>query len=165
MFLLVILIKDNGYLPLLAQTQNYVSINIDDSFPYSEVEITGRLSLAEVWDYIPKKAGATKPYRDDVDLIVLRSIELGLGNYVDCVDKDELAQSILHEAGCQNESLLGEWPKYESISPPVDSDGDGLPDYWEEKYELDKYSALDGKLSAGNNYTNLELYLHYLASD
>ena len=49
-----------------------------------------------------------------------------------------------------------------------DSDGDGIPDYYEELFGLDRNNAADGKaktLDPKGLYTNLEVYLHYLVRD
>ena len=64
---------------------------------------------------------------------------------------------------------VGGWPAYsatdEQRAQVKDSDGDGMPDWFEEKAGLDKASAADGKavtLDKNGRYTNLEMYLHYL---
>ncbi|MCR5519388.1 MAG: pectate lyase [Bacteroidales bacterium] len=64
------------------------------------------------------------------------------------------------------------WPDYtatsEELANVVDSDGDGMPDWFEDKFGLDKNSASDGAqkyLDKNRRYTNLEMYLHYLVKD
>ena len=67
---------------------------------------------------------------------------------------------------------VGGWPSYtatpEESALTVDSDNDGIPDWFEEKAGLDKNSEADGSaitLDKNNRYTNLEMYLHYLVKD
>ena len=67
---------------------------------------------------------------------------------------------------------VGGWPSYaatdEELARTTDTDGDGIPDWFEEKAGLDKSNASDGaakSLDKNNRYTNLEMYLHYLVKD
>lgn len=57
------------------------------------------------------------------------------------------------------------WPTLTSNIPPVDIDGDGIPDSWEEEHGLDPNNAEDGKIVAEDGYTNLEHYLNSLVED
>jgi len=43
---------------------------------------------------------------------------------------------------------------------PADTDGDGMPDAWEDANSLDKNNAADGAAIAANGYSNLENYLN-----
>jgi hypothetical protein len=55
------------------------------------------------------------------------------------------------------------WPALASLSPPHDSDGDGMPDDWEESVGLDPSDADDGRHDRdGDGFTNLEDYLNSL---
>lgn len=70
------------------------------------------------------------------------------------------------------QSAVGGWPVLtatdEEIARAKDSDGDGIPDYYEELFGLDRNNAADGKaktLDPKGLYTNLEVYLHYLVRD
>ena len=61
------------------------------------------------------------------------------------------------------------WPTYEATSEELmqieDTDGDGMPDWFEEKFSLDPIKASDGNgktLDQHGRYTNLEMYMHYL---
>ncbi len=67
---------------------------------------------------------------------------------------------------------VGGWPAYsataEEIANTKDTDGDGMPDWFEDAAGLDKNSAADSvtrTLDRHGRYTNLEMYLHYLVRD
>lgn len=70
------------------------------------------------------------------------------------------------------QTAVGGWPAYEATSAELanvkDSDGDGMPDWFEEQFGLKKSDASDGNaktLDSYGRYTNLEMYLHYLVKD
>ena len=64
------------------------------------------------------------------------------------------------------------WPAYSATSEQKakvkDSDQDGMPDWFETQFGLNKNDASDAKtitLDKNSRYTNLEMYLHYLVKD
>lgn len=70
------------------------------------------------------------------------------------------------------QAAAGGWPSYEASADEIagtkDTDGDGMPDWFEEKYSLNASNADDGNkktLDSYGRYTNLEMYLHYLVRD
>lgn len=66
------------------------------------------------------------------------------------------------------EQDVGGWPEYQSGEPWTDTDGDGIPDEWEDKFGLTRTNPADGSattLDPTGRYTNLELWLHYLVKD
>ena len=57
----------------------------------------------------------------------------------------------------------GGYPVLKSLPAPVDRDGDGIPDAWEEKNGLNPDDASDGNTyTLDQNYTNVEVYLNTL---
>ena len=61
-------------------------------------------------------------------------------------------------------SDVGGWPEYKSEVTLVDTDGDGMPDEWEKKNNLDPNDPADGtKYSLSPEYTNLEVYMNNLS--
>ncbi|MDE6152392.1 MAG: pectate lyase, partial [Prevotella sp.] len=59
----------------------------------------------------------------------------------------------------------GDFPQLKEEYPDVrDSDGDGMPDEWEDANGLDKYNAADGATVTADGYTNLEHYLNSLVA-
>lgn len=70
------------------------------------------------------------------------------------------------------QSAVGGWPEYiaseSEIEKVKDTDGDGMPDWFEDQFGLDKADSADGNhksLDQLGRYTNLEMYLHYLVRD
>ena len=62
-------------------------------------------------------------------------------------------------------SQVGGYPVYETAEAPVDSDGDGMPDAWEQARGLDPSDAADGAAyTLSETYTNIEIYLHECAA-
>ena len=66
----------------------------------------------------------------------------------------------------------GGWPTLSASADEIarvkDSDGDGMPDWFENQFGTDKSNAADGNqitLDKEGRYTNLEIYLHYLVKD
>lgn len=66
---------------------------------------------------------------------------------------------------------VGGWPSYEydgTDSRLIDSDNDGIPDWFEDQFGLDKTKGSDASkiwLDKNGRYTNLEMYLHYIVKD
>ena len=70
------------------------------------------------------------------------------------------------------QTAVGGWPTYEATSEDLarvkDTDGDGMPDWFEKHFSLDASKADDGAamtLDPYKRYTNLEMYMHYLVRD
>ena len=70
------------------------------------------------------------------------------------------------------QDAVGGWPAYEAtdeeLESVTDTDGDGMPDWFETEFGLDPSDASDGtakNLDEKGRYTNLEMYLHYLVRD
>ena len=55
---------------------------------------------------------------------------------------------------------VGGWPEYRGTADS-DTDGDGMPDWWEKKHGLDPNDPSDAAQDRdGDGYTNLEEYLN-----
>jgi len=87
--------------------------------------------------------GASLPTRDSVDAQIIDEVRRGTGSIID------------------SQQQMGGWPELKSATPPVDSDGDGMPDSWERKHGLNPHDSSDGAADKDKDgYTNVEEYLN-----
>ncbi len=92
------------------------------------------------------------------------------GGYLDkygMYDKVPLLSDLLPFCGAVGDLDVPLWddkgPGWDAAA--VDSDGDGIPDWFEDLAGLSRSNASDGNafvLDKNKRYTNLEMYLHYL---
>jgi hypothetical protein len=101
----------------------------------------------DAYEAVLAHAGASLPRRDPVDLRVIESVRTG---------KTTTRTGII-----DTPADVGGWPAYKADAAVLDSDGDGMPDWWEKKYGLDPNDPSDAaKDPDGDGYTNLEEYLN-----
>ena len=88
--------------------------------------------------------------------------EVGCSNQRDLVDK-----RVLNDVKNKNfydylhsQETVGGWPILNSSIAPLDTDQDGMPDWWEDEQELDKADPEDRNSISATGYTNLETYLN-----
>jgi len=116
------------------------------SAPVRSVPITQQ-SAEEAYKLVLAQAGATLPERDAVDARIIESVRTGrpaFGNGIIDTPAD-----------------VGGWPEYKSTPAPADTDHDGMPDAWEEKFGLNPSDPSDGaKDKDGDSYTNVEEWLN-----
>ena len=100
----------------------------------------------DAYEAVLAGAGVTVPGRDSVDRRVVGDVRTGHGRIID------------------HENNVGGYPPYVAATPPVDSDGDGIPDDWELANGLNPHDPSDANVVGENSgYTNLERYLNSLA--
>lgn len=89
--------------------------------------------------------------RDSYDSDVLRQVSLGLG--------ENGRNGII-----DTPSQVGGWPTLRSAAPQPDTDGDGIPDAWEQANGLNPLDPSDASATTLRApYTNIETYLNSLA--
>ncbi|WDF68645.1 polysaccharide lyase [Sphingobacterium oryzagri] len=117
--------------------------------PFEGWPVAPHQQAEEVFTAVMAKAGATLPKRDVVDQRVVNMVRTG---------------KTLTETGIiKSVDEVGGYPelRFSANELPVDSDGDGMPDAWEIKHQLDPNNAADAIVdSDGDGYTNIEEYLN-----
>lgn len=98
------------------------------------------LPTSQVREAVLASVGATVPRRDAVDERLVREVREGTGGLG--------IQSSLPDL-CQG-------------TAPADSDGDGMPDGWEQAQGLNPQDGSDGARVSGDGYTHLEHYINGL---
>ena len=137
------------------------SIKSDKEFPAGTTETTLAIDSAEeAFKKVLEYSGASLR-RDDVDKRVTEETKNGTFTHT---GSNGSAKGLI-----DSQKDVGGWPEYkattEELAAMKDSDGDGIPDSYEQLFGLDKSDASDGKavsLDKNGRYTNLEMYLHYL---
>lgn len=123
-------------------------------------------------------AGASN-YRDALDKLIVRDVETGKASSTGDASKwKDLKGYSQNKPGYINVpadvcKALGKTDPYDVLvtgikSDMKDSDGDGIPDYWENEYGLNPSDASDGNATTVDKhgkYTNLEMYLNSLVQD
>lgn len=109
---------------------------------------TAEEAFLNVLDY----SGANLPLRDAHDKRILNEINTGttsgtgsFGTNKGIIDDPE---------------VVGGWPNLTTGTVLTDTDGDGMPDDWEDANSLNKNDSTDGNGIATSGYTNLEEYLN-----
>ncbi len=100
-----------------------------------------------------KFAGAIFPKRDATDARVVEETRTGKAT----------GMGIFGKAGIIDAAAaVGGWAVYNTVASPADTDGDGMPDAWENKNGLNANDAGDGNKIGTDGFTMLEKYLNEL---
>jgi hypothetical protein len=119
-------------------------VRVDRPFPMAEFPLQ---TATEAYTAVLENVGATLPKRDPVDRRTIEQVRTGAA-------PADTKQGIITDV-----KQVGGFPKYTG-EPAKDSDGDGIPDWWETKYGLDPNDPSDAAKDCGDGYTNLEKYLN-----
>lgn len=127
-----------------------------DGTPAKVTSHTAEAAYAKVLDY----AGASLK-RDAVDVRVVNDTRNGTAQ---CMNGSNHSKN----GYIDSQQDAGGWPTYKAGIAPKDTDGDGIPDEWEDMAGLNKNASADGNtktLDSTGRYTNLEVYLHWLVKE
>ena len=133
---------------------------------YQSVQ-SGRDCLDPVLTY----AGASFA-RDGIDARIAKETKDGTSTYKgsNTTAKDPSTKGLIDtQTDVADATWKDGWPVYaasaEQTARIKDSDSDGMPDWFEEEFGLNKSDAAQVTLDKNGRYTNLEMYLHYLVKD
>lgn len=135
--------REDGYDPDVILPR----VRINKPYPHAYLEIE---SAKSAYASVLANAGATRPIRDAVDERIIKEVRTGEVTY------KEGKGIITHP------EQVGGYPAYEG-EPYMDSDRDGLPDEWENKYGLNPDDAADAVEDMnGDGYRNIEDFINGL---
>lgn len=116
-------------------------------------------SAREAYKNVLADVGCNVPMLDDHDKRVIKEVRTGTTTY----KGSKSGWPGLPDS----QGDVGGWEVYPEIHRAADwdTDGDGMPDQWEDQKGLDPQTASDGAADPdGDGYTNLEGYLNWLAA-
>lgn len=126
----------------------YEGITTFSPTPYDYPMPASLLTAQQAYDHVLSNAGASFPYRDQVDQFLF----------------SELTSLGTQGALIANENVLptGGVGEVHGAPAPTDTDQDGMPDAWETSHGLNPNNAADGRALTPDGYTNLEVYINTL---
>ncbi|WP_344208610.1 Ig-like domain-containing protein [Kribbella sancticallisti] len=115
--------------------------------PFALTEQVEVQAPAKAYEAVLANVGAILPRRDAADARIVNDVRDGTGRLIN------------------SQQEVGGFPPLAQAEPPVDSDHDGIPDWWEQANGLDPNDPSDAQKVAANGYTNLENYLNSIMPD
>jgi hypothetical protein len=135
----------------LAEAGYFKNSIAENSFPVS-VPLPEQTAI-DAYNEVLKYAGSIFPKRDAVDERIINETKTGTAIGKGVYGKPGIIDNVLQ---------VGGWPTYKTTVAPVDTDGDGMPDAWEQKNGLNSSDASDRNKIGADGYTMLEKYLNEL---
>lgn len=130
---------------------------IKSNTEYAVTKVTTHTATT-AFDKVLKLVGASL-HRDAIDTRITNEAKNGTFTYTG---------SVLGGKGIiDSPADVGGYPTYNNGTAPQDTDGDGMPDAWENANSLNPNDASDGASLAndGSGYTNLENYMNSLVCE
>ncbi|MFC2129163.1 polysaccharide lyase family 1 protein [Bacteroidota bacterium] len=129
--------------------------------PWPSMPINQQIA-EEAYKNVLENAGAKLPKRDPIDNRIVQEVIGGYASYEGKSYKTghKVADSTKVCGIIDTQNDVGGWPILSSAAAPKDTDHDGMPDYWEDKYKLEKENPDDRNTISSDGYTMLEKYLN-----
>jgi hypothetical protein len=136
------------------------TMKLDGPIPFV---LTTTHSAEDAYERVLDYAGASL-HRDSFDEMIVSDTRNGVASYTG----KGLGKGFINSQEDNRPTDAGSdwsaWPTLNSTNAPTDSDGDGMPDTYEDMNNLNSSDASDGAQMADNGYTNVENYLNGLVS-
>lgn len=152
--------KDTTYLEC-------IRLELDAPIPYGDVAThPAEVAYEKVLAY-----GGASLVRDAVDARYMEEARTGTTNYKGAVSKRDGIIDKINDPEGEEDPTMVSFPTLATVtrSEDYDTDGDGMPDAWEEANGLDKNDPEDRNLYTLDTekgwYTNLEVYLNGVVED
>lgn len=137
-----------------------------------ETDIITTHTAKQAFDLVLAYAGCSLK-RDIIDERIVKETKEGMATYIGSItDGAANAPGLIDlPADVMPAGAASPWPELTNGGVTADqlkdSDGDGMPDVWETKSNLNPNDAADGKAAilSKDGYTNLEVYLNSLISN
>ena len=121
-------------------------------------------SAEDAYERVLAYAGASL-HRDSFDELMVSDTRNGKATYTGSGNSKGFINSQNDNKPSGAGSDWSAWPTLNSTDAPIDTDGDGMPDDWEDAHGLDKSKKADGSAIDESGYTNIEVYLNSLVAD
>lgn len=120
-------------------------------------------SAEDAYEKVLTYAGASL-HRDWVDDLMVSDTRGNVATYTGSGNNPGIINSQDDNKPSNASADWSAWPILQSQTAPTDTDGDGMPDAWEDANGLNKNDANDGKTVGDDGYTNLERYMNSLVA-
>lgn len=107
-----------------------------------QVAAVKQSSAKQAYQEVLKSVGANRPLRDVVDQRLIDEVIRNAGKIIDSQEE------------------VGGWPVYRPAVAAKDTDGDGIPDEWELRHQLNPNDPLDALGIHKSGYTWLEIFIN-----
>ena len=133
------------------------TMRIDEPIPF--VAVTTH-TADQAYDRVLKYVGASL-HRDALDEIIISDVTNGQATFTGSGNNS----GFINSQDDVKSKIPTLWPELAQGEAEPDTDGDGMPDSWENAHGLNANDAADGNQTGADGYTNLENYLNAIVAD